>query len=380
MMPGVTMKEIRDAVADAFDEDTLAEALRFHLNVKLRNITPPGAFEHRTFKLLEWAEMQGREVEMIRGLGKYNPGNARMQLILRKYGMAVPVFLQQAGAAGAKTDAADGGLEAVVKPYLKVLPKFNAWREKMTRVEGQVCHITYPVPGRGPMRGTGFLVGPDAVLTNFHVMRYVIEGHVPASQVECRFDYKQLADGTTPYTPVKLATDGVIDSSRFSAAEEKLTPDAVPPTADELDYALVRLAEPLGSKPWAKSPGGDAPNRGWVYLPDATVFPDTMPIIIAQHPAGRPMELAIDTAGVDKSKGLWLNAAGNRVRYATTTEGGSSGSPCFDFDWRLVALHHYGDPAQGHPPAYNQGVPAAAVRERLAKTPAALAALGGEGS
>ncbi len=382
MWPGLTLKEIRDVIADAFDEDSLSEALRFYLDVKLANITAGGAFGHRAFKLLEWAEMNGREIELLQALGKYNPGNTKVQqILLKKSGMVVPVGLQTGGVATKRTDAADGGLEGTVKPYLKAMPKFNLWREKMTRVEGQVCHITYPVPGKGPMRGTGFLVGPDAVLTNYHVMQFVIAGQVSPQQVECRFDYKQLVDGTTPYTPVKLAAEWDIDHSPYSAAEAKLTPDAVPPTADELDYTLVRLAEPLGNKPWAKSPGNDAPNRGWVCVPeDAAVFPDAepMPIIIAQHPDGRSMELAIDTAGVDRAKGLWLNAARNRVRYATNTEGGSSGSPCFDFDWRLVALHHYGDPAYGHPPAYNQGVPITEVRKRLAKKPAALAALGGD--
>jgi V8-like Glu-specific endopeptidase len=31
------------------------------------------------------------------------------------------------------------------------------------------------------------------------------------------------------------------------------------------------------------------------------------------------------------------------VRYAVNTEPGTSGSPVFDKDWRLVALHHLGD-------------------------------------
>jgi V8-like Glu-specific endopeptidase len=53
-----------------------------------------------------------------------------------------------------------------------------------------------------------------------------------------------------------------------------------------------------------------------------------------------------------------------RVRYATNTLGGSSGSPCFNFDWDLIALHHYGDPSYNHP-KYNQGIPIGLIRERL---------------
>ena len=359
MMPGVSMREIRDAIVDSYTADKLDEAVRFLLNERLENIAPPGDTPHRVFKLLEWADMHGRDAELVQALGKDRPRSPRMQQVVKKYGMAVPVAVQTAGAAaaGSPTDAADGGLERIVRPLLAV-PDFGLWRERMTRVEGQVCRITL----NGNAQGTGFLVGPDAVLTNYHVMKPVLDGAVPPAAVECQFDFKLLRDGTAPYTPVKLAADWDLDHSPYSAAEKAGTPDAAPPAADELDYALVRLAEPVGDRPWAKSPdaGGNAPLRGWVRVPDAApAFPPTMAVIIAQHPQGQPMKLALDTAAVDRSKG------------------GSSGSPCFDFGWGLVALHHYGDPAYGHPPAFNQGVPIGAIRGRLTARNKA-AALGGD--
>ena len=49
---------------------------------------------------------------------------------------------------------------------------------------------------------------------------------------------------------------------------------------------------------------------------------------------------------------------------AIGSEPGSSGSPVFNLDWELVALHHLGDPAYDHPPAYNQGVPIDKIRAR----------------
>jgi V8-like Glu-specific endopeptidase len=96
-----------------------------------------------------------------------------------------------------------------------------------------------------------------------------------------------------------------------------------------------------------------------------------MPLMIAQHPDGKPLKLAVDTESV-----IGVNANQTRVRYATNTEPGSSGSPVFDFDWNLVALHHLGDPAYNHPPAYNQGIPINNIRARLAATDK-LDALGG---
>lgn len=380
MMPGVSMKEIRDAILDAYTPQTLQMSLAFLLDVQLANVATPGPFDFVVFSLVQWADMNGRDVELVQALGKDRPKNAKMQQTVRKYGLAVPVGVQAAGAAaGAATDAADPGLEKIVRPLL-TLPDFGLWREAMTRVEGQVCRITL----NGNAYGTGFLVGPDAVLTNYHVLKPVLDGLPPAA-VECQFDYKVLKDGTAPYTAVRLAADWLIDHSPYSPAELAGTPDAAVPTDEQLDYALVRLAEPIGAMPWAKSPGagGNAPDRGWVRVPDAAPpIPEKMPVIIAQHPDGQPMKLALDTDAVDRGRGLWLNANGTRVRYATNTEGGSSGSPCFDFDWRLVALHHYGDPKNNGTNLrrfgdYNQGVPIGKVRELLAKRNKA-AALGGD--
>ena len=228
----------------------------------------------------------------------------------------------------------------------------------MTRVEGHVCRITLD----GAARGTGFLVGPDTVLTNYHVLEPVLTDPTRAGGVECQFDYKVLADRSRLGTPVGLkAADWLVDACPCTAGEAAGDPERTIPTADELDYALVRIAEPLGSRPLAAQPGDGAPRRGWVRVPEkdkAPGFAAKMAIIIAQHPDGDPLKLALDTDAIDQERDhtLGLRPGGMRVRYATNTLGGSSGSPCFDFDWNLIALHHYGDTSYNQP-RYNQGVP-----------------------
>jgi hypothetical protein len=74
------------------------------------------------------------------------------------------------------------------------------------------------------------------------------------------------------------------------------------------------------------------------------------------------LKLALDTEAV-----IGVNDSGTRVRYRTNTDEGSSGSPCFDDRWNLVALHHAGDPkfAPLYHPEYNQGIPFAAIRALL---------------
>jgi hypothetical protein len=376
-MPGATFQEIRDAIVDAYTPQSLEETLLFLMNERLDVITPPADFGYRVFKLVEWADMNGRDVELVRAMAKARPRKAKMQAIYKKYGMAIPVYVEQAGAAvpSAPTDATDGGLEKIVRPHL-TFAEFGIWRDRMARVEGRVCLITI----NGNAQGTGFLVGPDAVLTNYHVMEPLLKGAKGAADFECVFDFKLLADKTKAGTHVSLhATDWNIDASPFSKPEAEGKPDQAQPTPEELDYALVRLAEPLGAKPWALNPNpeGGAPARGWVPVPEAApAFTSPMGVMIAQHPAGWPLKLAIDTDAIDQANQHWLNGNGTRVRYATNTLGGSSGSPVFDLEWNLIALHHYGDPAFNHPAKYNQGVPIGQIRDRLRRA-GKEAALGG---
>ena len=53
------------------------------------------------------------------------------------------------------------------------------------------------------------------------------------------------------------------------------------------------------------------------------------------------------------------------MRYRTNTEHGSSGSPCFDGDWALTALHHSGDPDFSRSADYNEGIPIEAIRAHM---------------
>ena len=259
MMPGVTFGEIRDAIVDAYNNQDLEEVLRFYMNVRLDDEIAPGAFRHRVFELIEWSEMRGLDVELVRITARARPSKARMQQIYKKYGMAIPVLVQDSGTAvpATPTDAADGGLEKIVRPHLS-FADFGIWRERMTRVEGQVCRITL----NGAARGTGFLVGPDAVLTNFHVFEPVLKDPKTATGIKCQFDYKLLANQSRTETPVGLhPTDWLIDACPYTEGEGANDPDRTTPTADELDYTLVRLADPLGLETGRSQPQqrGSAP-------------------------------------------------------------------------------------------------------------------------
>jgi hypothetical protein len=77
------------------------------------------------------------------------------------------------------------------------------------------------------------------------------------------------------------------------------------------------------------------------------------------HPV---MKISLETDAI-----LNMNTNRTRMRYRTNTYFGSSGSPCFNADWELVAIHNAGDPdyKASHTPEYNQGIPLSKVRQLL---------------
>ena len=127
------------------------------------------------------------------------------------------------------------------------------------------------------------------------------------------------------------------------------------PELEQLDYALLRVDGAPGNDPVGNKAEPAAPSRKWIEVP--TQVPDIDPntaLFIIQHPRGDPLQLALETNAI-----VAVNANNTRVSYRTNTLLGSSGSPCFNSNWELVALHHSGDPNfdPAHKPVYNEGIP-----------------------
>jgi hypothetical protein len=237
------------------------------------------------------------------------------------------------------------------------------WREKLGEIEGRICRVEYP---NKVARGTGFLIGPNAVLTNYHVVEAIVKGDYKPGDVRLRLDYKVMDDGVAVARGLifELANDWLYDSSVYSVEDEKVNP--ADPKPEELDYAILRVKGDPGNQPLGGTKGTTDPNaiqRGWIEAPAGTHdFLAQRAIYIVQHSDGGPMKVAIDSNAV-----TGLNGNATRVRYTTTTQPGSSGSPCFGPDWSWVAVHHSGDPKylRGQAPQFNQGIPLTAIQALL---------------
>ncbi|NJM73245.1 MAG: trypsin-like peptidase domain-containing protein [Scytonema sp. RU_4_4] len=345
---GQQYKQFTQALLDAFPEQQrLAELVKFQFGKNLNAIAMGSDLQAIIFRLIQAAEAEGWVDKLIAGARESNPGNPALFVFAQEFNLATPMPPQL---------SARGALEKIIKKTNSFLD-VNQWREKLGTIEAQVCRIEITNNNNTKEFGTGFLIAPNVVVTNYHVIESVDSGQANASNVILRFDYKQLADGKiinqgTEYRLVE--SDWLIDKSPY-------TKNTLP-TLDELDYALLRVDGVLGEEPIGKNSDPKAPQRGWISLPTKPYefLPET-PLLIVQHPKAEPLKLAFDTDAI-----IGINENSTTVKYKTNTEPGSSGSPCFDINWNLVVLHHSGDPDWRNP-TYNAGTPFSAICSRLEK-------------
>jgi hypothetical protein len=264
------------------------------------------------------------------------PGNPTARDVAQSLGLSLPAVADKYDLG--KAPPPKPALEAMVVAQSRFVD-FDTFLNRFRSLGNRVSRVETPL-----MLGTGFLVGPDTVLTNFHVIEK-IEGRAAAAETICRFDYHAAnGAGSTPREAkvVRLAADWLLAKSRYSNSDLTGEGEA---GADELDYALVRLGEPLGN-----SPGSSGPEpRGWFDLKAGRPLLAVRDYaVVPQHPAGAALKVA--WGGV-----LGFNGAGNRVRYDTRTDAGSSGSPCFTVELEIFGLHHAADPEKQ--PKFNQAIP-----------------------
>jgi hypothetical protein len=298
------------------------------------------------FNLIQEMEARGWVNRLVAGAREARPDNPDVFAVAGQLGLAV------------RPSPGSPQLERLVRerPFLDIAKI----RARLGEIETRVCRVEVPVAGSWSF-GTGFLLGPDVVMTNQHVVRPLIDrmaGSDPKS-ARLRFDYKRAVTGdeVNAGQVFQLADDWLIDHSPPSEVDHQPEPRSGVPDAGELDYALLRAAGGPGRQPVGERAEPGAPPRGWLKIPEeAHAFLADAPLFIVQHPAAGPLQVALDTQAIIK-----VNANGTRVQYRTNTLPGSSGSPCFDLEWRLVALHHSGDPDAAARAGFNQGIPMAAI-------------------
>ncbi|HUS29394.1 MAG TPA: serine protease [Kofleriaceae bacterium] len=154
----------------------------------------------------------------------------------------------------------------------------------------------------GSAMGTGFLIGPDLVITNWHVVRAILKPEEHPERVSVAFDYLHEAGVGEP--PISLAATKI---TRWRPARQEFLPGAEP-SPHPLDYAVLKLAATL--------PG----ERGFFNLESTPDLATGSRVVIVGHPEGKPLAVSFS-----RSAGLH-GLDGALAYYDADTLHGSSGS------------------------------------------------------
>lgn len=226
-------------------------------------------------------------------------------------------------------------------------------RNQISQVESRVCLVYYPDLDGNQIQGTGFLIGPGLVLTNYHVVEDAITRQLAGAAIRVRFGYNAEAPTLVEDNgaDLTLASTWLLASSPY--AESDKTGKAPFPQPYQLDYAVLQLAAEPGRDP-VDIAASHTSLRGWFRLEACTTEAAlNSPLRIFQHPLGEPIKIAEGVV-------LKLPATDDcafRLRHNASTDYGSSGSPCLDSRYAcLLALHHAGDPLSAFA-RYNQAIP-----------------------
>lgn len=349
---GELYAELNNALVSAFRLNTFEQMLETKLEQRLDLITSAADdFNHIIFTVISEYNRRDQVEQLVAAARNFNQTNGDLYRVAQALGLATKIKTHTAKTTATPTALA---LEKLSNDQIPLLSVAQLHKDMM-RVERQVCLIEEKRGSRGKALGSGFLIGPSVVLTNYHVIDTFIDGS-KAQKLQVRFDASRSDSYFKTRKPddgIAFAVEEILLASPPGEGEYKNNMD-MRPNDDELDFALILLKQAAGESSVhnPNDPRQTKLQRGWMQLPENdVVFVKQKPLLIYQYPGGRELMLAIDTQAVVAE--MW---DGLRVRYRNNTEPGSSGSPVLDMSWQLVALHHAGEPAL-EPVAFNQGIP-----------------------
>ena len=312
-------KQLREAIASAYPAPSdLKIFVDDELNQNLALISTADSHTTVIFDLIKWAIAKNYIDDLILALEK-DTNNPNIQQfcgrVLRQH-MRLNASEELAVEELLPFELTDWGLGVSDEELQGFLPKqfsFEADVGTLRRgleLANSVCKITFT--DRPPeASGTGVLIAPDLVLTNYHVLSMKDSADLTAIARSARFEFGN----------VSPKFGEVARSQILNAADDN--PLVASSPINQLDYALLRLS---GSKDFSIEP---------VLVSASSQLIPKSPLNILQHPEGNAMKVSLSNNGVVKT-----NELRGLVLYVNQTKQGSSGSPCFDNDWRLVALHH----------------------------------------
>lgn len=292
-----------------------------NFDFRLNDIATSTATRTAADDLIEYCEECGTESDLILALHRERPGNGDVQkLMSRLQGFVQQRLLLDPSLAASATRPFELPEPYDDKQLEFFLPRPLSYEadvgtlQRGLQLASAVCKVSFTDRSA---TGTGVLIAPDLVLTNYHVLsEQIVEPLQLAERTKtllCEFGFVS-EEGDRPIAPDPFAVE---------VAEPIVACSPTP----ELDYILLRL------EPKIKNSDFQPLSVGVATRPPSLEKGQGLNVL--QHPEGEMMQVSLSASGV-----VGVDAGRGRVWYVNRTQGGSSGSPCFTGDWEMVALHH----------------------------------------
>ena len=290
-----------------------------------------------------------RQLREVWGLTLDDPAGALLlpllqASILQRQGGNVRLQPSEVGTALARTKEASGSrqLEQILGKDGVVSLKWYQQGLERARSVAQIRTST------GEGYGTGFLVrGGDIVAELGDELLLLTNAHVVSDDPDV-----QKAERSLPSKDAVVVFEALETAAGKEYGVAKLMWSSPP---RELDATLLRLEPPVAGVPTvpmaAQLPARDGKQK----------------VYVIGHPGGRGLSFSLQD-------NLLLDYDERLIHYRAPTEGGSSGSPVFNQQWKLIGLHHAGgfglQKLNGQPGTYdaNEGIVMARILEAYRAT------------
>jgi len=268
-------------LADLYADHASVRRLLSEANLRAQHVTFDGQAANTWFSVLEYANNTGKL-------------KALLDIILHEY----PHLIEHLSLAAVDSIASPSPTEPSIDQEdltgeRSALVSVN-FLEDGLRVARSVAKIIL----RDGAAGTGFLIRGDLLVTCHHVISTVEE----AATATIRFNYQQSLRGMPA-----------------AFHDFRPNPGAFFLTSELDDFTVVKL--------------DGKPHERWGYLP---ITPRRVTVgervNIIQHPDGEPKQMSY-------FHNIVAFVGMRHLEYKTDTRDGSSGSPVFDKDWNLIAIH-----------------------------------------
>jgi hypothetical protein len=273
-LSGVEVKKLVNAILSAYPtQDDLAAMVQFELEENLNAIAGGGNLNHLVFNLVtRWAIPRGKIYRLIIGAYETNPDNPELKefyqsVVSKRFIVDTTPTIRDFGPdIDWKGETNEIQLQSWLKPepdYLDV-----GFLKRAIEQSASVCRIE--IPSRNIM-GTGVLITPNKLLTNYHVLQPSEEDNIQSNALNAILKFGCFTSDNDITTQSKsFQLDRVKPILKFSKIEN-------------LDYILLQVESKITQEKDIK------PARWDIYnLPQ-----ERMGLNVLQHPEGDSMKLSI---------------------------------------------------------------------------------------